>query len=408
MINTPLAEQVRIVLAGDRNSGKSSLMNNLFGKEISIVTDRPGTTTDPVTKSFELGPLGPVAFSDTAGLDDDEPDGAIGAHRRRRTEELLREAHLVLLVTPGDRPLSLSEKALLEAIRGSGRPVVAALTFADRPTDASKVEALRDLPHAAVDNLSGRGVTELRKLLIRVAEGIDPEMTPVEGLVQEGDLVLLVIPIDLAAPKGRLILPQVETIRDLLDRDCGVLMVKERELYEFYRALPRRPKLVICDSQVFSKVAADVDADQPLTSFSILFGRKKGDLAAYVRGVRALGQVPPGARILVLESCSHHRQADDIGTVKIPRLFKQLVQQDAHFSFARELPPDEELKEFFMVINCAGCMASRLKIMHRLHTMQRLGVHTLNYGLFLAWANGLLPRALEPFPYEHAVFLRGT
>ncbi|WP_300526241.1 [FeFe] hydrogenase H-cluster maturation GTPase HydF [Aminiphilus sp.] len=403
MKGTPLAEQMRIVLAGDRNSGKSSLMNNIFGREISIVAERPGTTTDPVTKSFELGALGAVAFSDTAGLDDDEH--GIGELRRRRTEEVLQEGHVLLFVTPGDRPLSASEKALLEKARVRDRPLVVVYTFADRSPDLSKADALRGMPSVAVNNLSGSGVNDLRKLLLSVAEEIEPEISPVEGLVHEGDLVLLVTPIDLAAPRGRLILPQVETIRDLLDRDCGALVVKERELFSFYRALSVRPKVVICDSQVFSKVAADIPEDQPLTSFSILFGRKKGDLVTYIRGLRALSDVPPGARILVLESCSHHRQADDIGTVKIPRLFKQLVRMDAEFSFARDLPPEGELGKYFMVITCAGCMATRLKIVHRLNVLRRLGVHAINYGLFLAWANGLLPRALEPFPYEHSVFL---
>jgi predicted GTPase len=181
-------------------------------------------------------------------------------------------------------------------------------------------------------------------------------------------------------------------------------VVKERELFSFYRLLNRRPKLVICDSQAFAKVAADIPADQPLTSFSILFGRKKGDLAVYVRGVKALAAMPADAKILVLESCAHHQQADDIGTVKIPRLFRQLVQPRAEFVHARQLPPEGELAQFALVINCAGCMVSRNAVLDRIDVLDRLNIPVVNYGLFLAWVNGLLPRALEPFPAECALY----
>ena len=241
-------------------------------------------------------------------------------------------------------------------------------------------------------------------MIVGLKEFVNFEISPLEGLVHENDLVVLVTPVDLAAPKGRLILPQVETIRDVLDRDCASLVVKERELKYFYDKLRIKPKLVVTDSQAFSKVAADIPENQLLTSFSILFARKKGDLALFVRGIRELKNTPDNARILVLESCSHHRQADDVGTVKIPRLFRQLVKHDAEFDFTRELPDNGKLKEYFMVINCAGCTVTANKMKLRLEVLKKNGVHATNYGLFLAWVNGLLPRALEMFPFEYELY----
>ena len=240
-----------------------------------------------------------------------------------------------------------------------------------------------------VDSSGGSGISELISAIS--AARPEPEATPLEGLVQEGDLIVLVTPIDLAAPKGRLILPQVETLRDALDRDCAALVVKERELFQFYRNLKTPPKLVITDSQAFNKVAADIPEDQLLTSFSILFARKKGDLDRYVDGLNALESMRPGAKVLILESCSHHLQADDIGTVKIPRLFRQMVRRDGEFTFARKMPGRVELAEYDLVIMCASCMLTRGKVMSRLDDIREAGVPVLNYGLFLAWANGLFP-----------------
>lgn len=402
--NTPLSEQFRIVLYGLRNSGKSSLMNNLFEKEISIISDKPGTTTDPVTRSLELGTLGPVAVSDTAGFDD---TGELGSLRIRKTGSKLEIADIILLVTRGDRAPTDDEIIFLKQKKEQKKQIIFARTFSDYPVSDEKVKWMQSYPHVKIDNNNKTGIKELKEHLIRAGCKLDGEITPVEGLVSENDLVLLVAPIDLAAPRGRLILPQVETIRDLLDKDCGCLITKERELSFFYRNLKEKPRLVITDSQAFSKVAADLPADQMLTSFSILFARKKGDLSFFVQGVKQLSSVPAGAKILVLESCSHHRQADDIGTVKIPRLFKQLVQSRSEFTFSRNLPEPEELKKYFMVINCAGCMVTRNRMIHRINLFKDCNVYGVNYGLFLAWVNGLLPRALEPFPFEYELYLSG-
>ena len=399
--NTPLAEQPKIVLFGLRNSGKSSLMNNLFENSISIVSDNPGTTTDPVTKTIELGRLGPTAVTDTAGFDD---TGELGGLRVKKSAEMLGIADIPVFVTRADQALRPEEKAFFDEITARKPALIIALTFTDQGENPLKTVWASQYPHARLDNLKRTGFTELKKILQDQADKIEFEISPLEGLVEEGDLLLLVTPIDLAAPKGRLILPQVETIRDALDKDCAALVLKERELKNFYDRLPSRPKLVITDSQAFSKVSADIPEDQPLTSFSILFARKKGDLTLFTEGVKKLSSIKPGSKILVLESCSHHRQADDIGTVKIPRLFRQIIQPDVTFEFLRELPEEAVLKKFSMVINCAGCMVTRNKILSRLEVLNRLGIPAVNYGLFLAFVNGLLPRALEPFPYEYGLY----
>lgn len=393
---TALAESIRIVLIGIRNAGKSSLMNNLFEKDISIISSTPGTTTDPVTRQMEMGALGAVAVTDTAGLDD---EGDLGKMRVLKTLESSTSSSINIFVTPIDSAPTEAEIEIFKklVINNNEVPFICVLTHSDKVENNRKLELVALAPKVKVNNITGEGSLELRELLIRQKEKITVEISPVEGLVTEGDLVVLVTPIDLAAPKGRLIMPQVQTIRDLLDKDCASLVVKERELFPFYNNLINKPKLVITDSQVFHKVAADIPEDQLLTSFSILFARKKGDLEEFIRGIVNLKNTPEGVKILVMESCSHHRQADDIGTVKIPRLFRQLVQPNVEFEFTRTLPSDEELEQYYMVIHCAGCMINRGKMMDRLERIRNKGVFITNYGLFLGWINGLLPRALEPF-----------
>jgi [FeFe] hydrogenase H-cluster maturation GTPase HydF len=393
MTGTPRSERVAIALVGLRNVGKSSLVNRLFDRQVSIVSEVPGTTTDPVSRSIELGRLGPAVVWDTAGIDD---SGDLGDLRVARTRAVVESADAILFVTRSDRPPSAEEGQTLARLRGGDRPLVVAATFADAAADPGKAAFLAGLGAVPVDNLSGRGAKELRERLVGLADKLEPEAGPLEGLVEEGDLVLLVTPMDLGAPKGRLIMPQVESIRDLLDKDCAVVTVKERELGEWYGRLPR-PRLVVTDSQAFSKVAADIPEDQPLTSFSILFARKKGDIGVYLDGAAALGSMR-GGRVLMLEACSHHRQADDLGTVKIPRLFRQLVPGTFEFDYARELPPQGELSRYSLVVTCGSCMRTRREVLVRLDRIKEAGVAVVNYGIFLAWANGLLPRAVEMLP----------
>ena len=394
MTSTPRSERIAIAFIGLRNAGKSSLANALLDREASIVSEVPGTTTDPVSRPIELGRLGPAVIWDTAGIDD---SGSLGELRVRRTNEVVESADAIVFVTRADRPPESAEAQALAAYRGGKRPLVVAATFSDSPPNPAKAAFLDGLGAVAVDNSSGRGAKELRERLISLADLIEPESGPLEGLVREGELVLLVTPMDLGAPKGRLILPQVESIRDLLDKDCAVVTVKERELGEWYGRLPR-PSLVVTDSQAFSKVAADVPEDQALTSFSILFARKKGDIGVYLDGARRLESLGPRGRVLMLEACSHHRQADDLGTVKIPRLFRQLVPGTFEFDYARELPDPEDLARYALVVTCGSCMRTRREVMVRLGKIEAAGVAVVNYGIFLAWANGLLPRAVEMLP----------
>ncbi|MGA2547494.1 MAG: [FeFe] hydrogenase H-cluster maturation GTPase HydF [Rectinemataceae bacterium] len=402
---TPKAERISIVFAGLRNSGKSSLMNRLFQREVSIVSATPGTTTDPVVRPIELGRLGPAVVHDTPGIDD---DGELGKLRVEKALSALANADIRVLVTRADLAPSPAEDRLIASLLSDGRPTLVALTFDDQAHSAEKEAWLArgkiEAP-TPIDNIAGRGAAELRERLISLADRVDPEPGVLEGLVRENELVILVTPIDLGTPKGRLILPQVESIRDLLDRDCAALVVKERELSLFYSRLRQPPSLVVTDSQAFSKVAADIPEDQRLTSFSILLARKKGDLATFLAGVEAIGDLSEGAKVLVLEACSHHRQAEDLGSVKIPRLFRQLAPRAASFEFSRELPDPEALREYGLVITCGGCMRTRREVMGQIARIRAAGVAVTNYGIFLAWANGLLPRAVEMFP-EYRLFKR--
>ncbi len=404
MLESPLSESASIVVVGARNAGKSSLINALFEKDVAIVSAEPGTTTDPVLRKMELPGWGPVAFVDTAGIDD---EGDLGAKRVARTEERLASAAAVVFASPGHRKPLPAEVALLGRLRGGGKPFVIALTHADLPLDVEKAAlvgfgtagtagAAGSVPVLQVDSVGGAGVAELMAAMAAMADRGKIEPGPLEGLVREGDHVLLVAPIDLAAPKGRLIQPQVETIRDALDRDCAVTVVKERELYDAYRSFREPPRLVVTDSQAFSKVAADIPEDQALTSFSILFARKKGELNAFLSGLDALASFPADGRVFVLEACSHHRGADDIASVKIPRLFSRLVTPAARFRTVRALP--EDLSPRDLVIHCGACMMTGNALSVRLEKLREAGVPATNYGLFLAWANGLLPRAVLPFP----------
>lgn len=399
MQNTPLSERISIVIAGRRNSGKSSLMNHFFEKEQSIVSDQPGTTTDPVTRAYELIGLGPVALCDTAGFDD---LGALGNLRVGKTGERLAKADLLIFVSPGDQALNTQEEVFLNQYQN--KTIIKALSFADRPLCKQKKEDPRFKDAVAVNNLTGKGIEELRQKILSLKDRLEYEAGPLEGLVREGDFLLLVTPIDLAAPKARLILPQVQTIRDALDHDCQVLICKERELAAAYANFKKAPALVITDSQAFSKVASDIPPEQALTSFSIIFARKKGELSYFVRSLEKLKAPGKKPQVLILEACSHHRQADDIGSVKIPRLFRQLAGAGAEFHFKRVLPPAAELEKIDLVIHCAACTLSRSAFLARLEELKASGKAVINYGLFLAWANGLLPRALEPFPLEYSLY----
>ncbi|TCW62293.1 [FeFe] hydrogenase H-cluster maturation GTPase HydF [Treponema sp. J25] len=403
---SPVSLSLHIVVVGIRNAGKSSLINQLFEKEVSLVSSVPGTTTDPVLRKMELPGLGPVAFVDTAGIDD---EGDLGKQRVARTRQRLATAHGALFVTPAHLPPRPEEGELYEELEKGGKPFLVVVTHSDLPLHEEKgrwLEIAKARGHRPIfiSNQKKEGAAAVRKALSALSERLCHEPGVLEGLVQEGDHLLLVVPIDLAAPKGRLIQPQVETIRDALDRDCTVTVVKERELYDTYHSLPRPPRLVITDSQVFSKVAADIGEDQALTSFSILFARKKGELSLFLEGLDCLKNFSRRGRVFVMEACSHHRTADDIASVKIPRLFSALVNPRTPFYTVRQIPDDVGPED--LVIHCGGCMITARTMQERIRKLRERGVPVTNYGLFLAWANGLIPRAIACLP-EYGEARRG-
>ena len=401
---TPLSERINIVLCGLRNAGKSSLLNNLVGQNIAIISDEPGTTTDPVTKAMEMGKLGPVSITDTAGIDD---DSVLGGQRVAKSDEKIKVGHIILLVTHNDTPLTQDETQLIENCQKNNKTIIAVLTHADRSADKSKQETLHNcaIECVGVNNITGEGIETLKNKLESLSDKIIREITPLEGIVNEGQLLYLITPVDSAAPKGRLILPQVETLRDALDRGCGALVVQADRLADYYRRTDK-PDLIITDSQAFAEVAAAVPPEQNLTSFSILFARKKGDMDYFIEGLGQLRNVPPNAKILILESCTHHKKEDDIGTVKIPNLFRKKIREDVTFDFAHGIDTDiETLKNYHLIITCGACMITRSVMMNRLHILKEHGIKITNYGLFLAYVNGLLPRALECLPESHKKYI---
>lgn len=391
MTQTPLSERKRLVLWGRRNAGKSSLLNALLCQEVSIVSPVAGTTTDTVTRPMELLPFGPIALTDTAGIDDTDE---LGRLRVKRTLEALEGADLALWVLPQTAQPAAEELAVFQQLQQKSVPVVLVRTFG--PKIGQLEPSLIGLAiEWGVDNLSRAGHRELLGKLAHLLSQQTPELTPLEGLVQRGDLLLLVTPVDTAAPKGRLILPQVETIRDALDRGAACIVVQEGDL-ERYRHLFPYVKLVITDSQAFRNVALAIPSDLPLTSFSLLFARKKGDLASMLPGLQALNPLKKGARVLIWEACRHHRQDEDIASIKIPHLLQTKFQPDLSWRVSRDWPTDEELAHYDLVIGCGACSITRQRMLGQLEKARRAGVPMINFGLFLAYANGLIPRAIQP------------
>ncbi|HOF58071.1 MAG TPA: [FeFe] hydrogenase H-cluster maturation GTPase HydF [Syntrophorhabdaceae bacterium] len=399
---TPRGSRLHIAIFGRRNAGKSSLINALTNQNIAIVSDTPGTTTDPVYKSMEILPIGPVVLIDTAGIDD---IGKLGALRIEKTFAVLAKTDLLLLVIDPSTGIGTHEKDVVNLAREKKVPVIGVLNKIDLypEVSAEEISALINVPVIQVSALNHKGIYELKMAMIKSAPKDWTSPTILGDLISSGDIVVLVTPIDLAAPKGRLILPQVQTIRDILDNDAMALVVKERELKTALANLKDKPKLVVTDSQAFLKVAADTPNDVLMTSFSILFARYKGNLTTLIEGANAIKNLVPGDRVLVAEACTHHRVEDDIGTVKIPRWLNQIVGGPLDFKWTSgiELPPD--LNDYKLVIHCGACMINRKEMLHRIATSEQSGVPIVNYGVLIAYVLGILKRALAPFP--EAVYL---
>jgi len=395
--STPLASRLHIAIFGKRNAGKSSLINAITNQEIALVSPVAGTTTDPVFKAMELLPIGPVVIIDTAGIDD---EGALGELRVKKTYQVLNKTDVAILVIDGESGVSDYDIEILSKIKEKNIPVVGVVNKKDslkyKREEKKKWEDLLNLPLLEVSAFKREGIEELKRQIINKAPSSFTDVPLISDLLNPGDLAVLVVPIDKAAPKGRLILPQQQTIRELLDSGCIAVVAKESELSIALNSLKQKPKLVVTDSQAFKKVAEITPEDIPLTSFSILFARYKGDLEQLVKGTEAIKNLENGDKVLISESCTHHRQEDDIGTVKIPRLLKEITKKELSFSWSSGFTFPENLDEYKLVIHCGGCMINRKEMLYRLSVLKEKNIPVVNYGVFIAFALGILDRALKP------------
>ncbi|MFW6381598.1 MAG: [FeFe] hydrogenase H-cluster maturation GTPase HydF [Bacillota bacterium] len=406
MQETPRANRPHIAVFGRRNVGKSSLINALTNQELALVSEVAGTTADPVYKNMELLPLGPVVMIDTAGIDD---SGKLGELRVKKTEEVMRRTDLALLVVDPEAGLGKYENKIYERLSDAGIPVIIVINKIDRVDNINQlVTAIKkDFSRQPVA-VSARERWGIEPLRDRIAEKMPPDFEEpaiIGDLLEEGDHVILVVPIDSAAPRGRLILPQVQTIRDILDHHCITTVCKDTELARALASLSDKPAMVVTDSQAFDRITRQVPPDIVLTGFSVLFARYKGDLNIYLRGARKMDEIKAGDRILIAEACTHRRQADDIGTVKIPRWLREKVSSELEFNHVsgREYP--EDLADYDLVLHCGGCMLNRREILSRIKEAEEAGVPVINYGMAIAYLHGILDRALEPFPEIHSRWL---
>jgi [FeFe] hydrogenase H-cluster maturation GTPase HydF len=397
MQSAPRGIRPHIALFGRRNVGKSSLINALVNQDIALVSDTAGTTTDPVYKNMELLPFGPVVLIDTAGLDD---VGELGKKRIEASLQVLHKTDLALVVLEPNDSLDQCEVELFERLKSAKIRFLAIINkseMKEAPDSLNRQLLQLGAEIVPVSAATGKGIDWLKTEKIQKALTDFDSGVIIGDLVQPGQIVVLVVPIDLAAPKGRLILPQVQTIRDLLDSDAIAIVAKERELRTTIEALKEPPALVVTDSQAFLKVAGDVPPGVPFTSFSVLFARYKGDLAAYVEGISALKKMGEAGKILIAESCTHHQMADDIGRVKIPRWVRQNYGGGISFEFCQGVNFPQNLEEFDLVVQCGGCMNNRREILNRIKACRQAGVPITNYGILIAHLHGVLKEAVRPF-----------
>ncbi|MCX7971162.1 MAG: [FeFe] hydrogenase H-cluster maturation GTPase HydF [Negativicutes bacterium] len=397
-METPRGNRLHMVIVGCRNAGKSSLINALTGQEVAIVSPLAGTTTDPVVKNMEILPLGPVVLYDTAGLDD---DSQLGGQRTARTREVMRRADLAVVVVDGSRGLDSDSRAIIVECGQRGLAMVVAVNKADLTDQSDRLAGLIcaefGCPAVAVSAINGRGLNDLRLAMLRQAPVDWDEQKLVGDIVNNGQTAVLVVPIDLAAPKGRLILPQVQVLRDLLDHDALAVICKERELAATLASLRHPPRLVITDSQVFLKVEADIPPDVMLTSFSVLFARYRGDLPVLLAGAERLLTLRPGDKVLLAEACTHHRTEDDIGRVKLPRWLRQQAGGEIQLGWSSGNTFPADLAGYDLIIHCGGCMINRREMLWRIWQAREAGVPITNYGLAIAALQGILDRAVQPF-----------
>ena len=392
---TPSANRTHIGIFGKRNAGKSSLINAITGQNYAIVSDVLGTTTDPVLKSMELLPLGPVVIIDTPGLDD---EGELGALRIQKAYQILNKTDIAVLVIDASSGVTKEDSEILKRIHEKEIPCVIVVNKSDICPNCN----LEDLPlpdsdsAILVSSKTGEHIHELKELLAQQASQDTIQKSIVADLLNPLDFVVLVVPIDSAAPKGRLILPQQQTIRDILEAKASAIVVQETELAETLNSLGKKPKMVITDSQVFKKVSAVTPDDILLTSFSILFARYKGNLKTLVDGASALDSLKNGDRILISEGCTHHRQCDDIGTVKLPNWIRNYTKKEIEFEFTSGTEFPLDLSSYKMIVHCGGCMLNEWEMKYRLKCAEDAKIPITNYGTCIAYINGILNRSLEP------------
>ena len=409
MNETPSSERVHIGFFGRRNAGKSSVMNAVTGQELAVVSPVKGTTTDPVLKAMELLPLGPVVMMDTPGLDD---EGELGSLRIKKSRQILNKTDAAAVVIDGTEGGSREDLELVELLKKKEIPFLLVFNKSDLTKEAEKKKTdFREAVAApflqagvSAEQIiwtsaeTGEGIHELKEALARTAASEGEARPLVRDLISPGETAVLVIPIDKAAPKGRLILPQQQTIRDILDGGGFAMAVKETDLSAALQTLSRKPKLVITDSQAFRTAAAQTPEDIWLTSFSILFARYKGNLEDAVRGVRALDALSDGDQVLISEGCTHHRQCGDIGTVKLPAWIRKYTGKEISFSFTSGTQFPDDLSGYRLVVHCGGCMLNEREMRYRLGCARDQQVPMTNYGILIAYVNGILKRSVEPFP----------
>lgn len=403
--NVPKSERTHIAFIGRRNAGKSSLVNAFIGQELCIVSDTPGTTTDPVKKAMELLPFGPVVLIDTAGIDD---VGELGQKRITKTIKVLSSADFAVVVLDGQEKLSAEEWNLFDHLNKLAVPFVIVVNKADLGLDQSLSDQLMQLPakHFKVSCTVGTGLKELKDKIVKLLPK-ETEPPLIGDLVSQGDVIVLVVPIDLGAPKGRLILPQVQTIREALDQDTICVVTKDKELRSALNRLKEPPCLVVTDSQAIMRVAADVPDQVALTTFSILMARHKGDLPEFVRGLKRVEELAHGDKVLIAESCSHHAQEDDIGKVKIPRWLRLHTRKDLQIDVRNGEDFPENLSEYRLIVHCGGCMLTRRAMQMRINQAKLLDVPLVNYGVLISYLHGAVPRALMPFEEAIAAWESG-
>jgi [FeFe] hydrogenase H-cluster maturation GTPase HydF len=394
---TPTANRLHIAIFGKRNMGKSTLINAVTNQNLAIVSDYAGTTTDPVYKAMEILPIGPVVLIDTAGIDD---VGELGKLRIKKSIEVIKKTDIALLVIDHNGFTDFDYK-IIELLKKNSTEFLVVINKTDLNAASDELKnSLMQEKYNFIEISADKGlnITELKKLIITHSPKSFEQPTILGDLIEPGDDVVLVIPIDTGMPKGRLILPQIQTMRDILDNDGVFHACKERELRWTLNSLRKKPKLVITDSQEFAKVSADTPDDIMLTSFSILFARYKGDLFKLVQGAKTLKNLNSGDKVLISEACTHHAQPDDIGRIKIPRWIRQHIDSEIEFDFCSGRDYPDNLTDYKLVIHCGGCTLNRKEMISRIEASFEHGVPIINYGLCIASLHGILDRALKPFP----------